>query len=1453
MKNIKAVLQIFILVLAVLPLMHSIGCNPPPNCGDGNCDFDPQNGGEDLVSCSQDCYVGNGVCEPLENYASAPQDCPQPTCGNGTCDAGETHSTCPYDCFCGNGACDTNENFDVCPEDCQDICGNASCTNDEKLSASFCFSDCCGDGVCTSPIIEEFKTLIVNNADFQNASEGDDVIFHFSQPSAPPVEDNYNCSSDCGNTVNTSMDCDVLGFNCELECGNGTLDGLAKKVQGAPVISYYEQCDDGNNNDGDGCSGYCRKENVCGNHICDPGENGSCTQDCLICGDSVCSSLENANNCPNDCPKCGNGVIQSGESCDDGNTHDGDGCSAVCTVEGGYVCSGSPSICQPPVCGNNMIEVGEGCDDGCMVGYPNDCTESADNGDGCSNKCQIESGYTCSGEPSTCMKLCGNGNSDPGEQCDDGNTVTETTCPSGQTSCDICNSSCISQHLDFSSTICDNDGTCEVADGETGLNCPDDCLCPNNIVDSGESCDDGDLIIGDGCSNCAIEDGWDCTTIILGGVARTVSCELLCGNGNPDPGEACDDDNTMSGDGCDANCTLTACGNGIVTAGEACDDGNNIDGDGCQADCTVANCGNGIQDPGEACDDNNTTSGDGCDANCTSTGCGNGIQTSGEACDDGNTNNHDSCTNNCTVSVCGDGAIQTGLEECDDGNTSPNDGCSASCAIESGYSCSGEPSGCVSAACSAPDNNDIIQNATNLGTAPLGNPFVSGAMCPGDGVDYYKFQTLTSADFVIKLTPKQALPVNGFIQLGFHLSNGTLVDADNLDSSESSAGLSVRFGFNQLPAGTYYISVDGNTIADNASIPYDLEIYALSCPPGAAVNTQFLDTNDIQISKSFCNFQDQFVFNVEHDGSTIDISVKITGGAAIGLTSDGNDKFPLVPLPPDFIRAALQIAGTGYQDYAATSFPRDTNGDLIPDEVHITYNNAKAGNYILIINQNNTVHNALTYLLNYDLNGTITPGAPQGFYTQNTYTWTQGAGACTSQQGGGIATLNFNDFTGLDDIAGDGKLTLTMKGDTHSPNVSSFYKYDVSVGYNSFFGFVSIVDEHVQAFVVNSQSGTQCGEISKSFVIPEYALRFAIPTLPNGPGLLIVKVTPSNDVDCSCSENSVTALLEIPEVMVCGDGVVREGDCFSTYTGEACDDGNTANSDGCSNTCEVETGWSCSGDPSTCQNLAGNGQCDFGETTVTTPADCPANTCGNHICEPGETSGSCQSDCLLYDVCCDFDDTGCVTSEISTYPPSAWSCGGRNDCSTGLISECGNRFCEDSEDAASCPGDCVVDACGNGIVEIGEGCDDGANSAGDGCDSSCFVEYGYQCTGEPSTCNTVCGNGIQTPDEACDDGNSNDNDGCSSSCAVEPGFNCFGTYCIPICGNSDIQTGETCDDGNTVDGDGCASYCQLESSYCCAGEPSTCVNDGGTNSCGTCGDGICNSSMEYFTCNQDCQ
>ncbi len=42
---------------------------------------------------------------------------------------------------------------------------------------------------------------------------------------------------------------------------------------------------------------------------------------------------------------CGDRWMMGTEGCDDGNTTAGDGCSATCTIEGGYNCTGNPSVC----------------------------------------------------------------------------------------------------------------------------------------------------------------------------------------------------------------------------------------------------------------------------------------------------------------------------------------------------------------------------------------------------------------------------------------------------------------------------------------------------------------------------------------------------------------------------------------------------------------------------------------------------------------------------------------------------------------------------------------------------------------------------------------------------------------------------------------------------------------------------------------------------------------------------------------------------------------------------------------------------------------------------------------------------------------------------------------------------------------------------------------------------
>ncbi len=123
-----------------------------------------------------------------------------------------------------------------------------------------------------------------------------------------------------------------------------------------------EECDDGNNRNGDGCSASCFIEGLCGDGIVDRGEE---------CDDGNSVSGDGCSNCLFDViATCGDGIVDTGEECDDGNNVSGDGCSNCLFDVAGF-------------CGDGVVDPGEDCDDGANV-----------SGDGCSADCRQESmGY----------------------------------------------------------------------------------------------------------------------------------------------------------------------------------------------------------------------------------------------------------------------------------------------------------------------------------------------------------------------------------------------------------------------------------------------------------------------------------------------------------------------------------------------------------------------------------------------------------------------------------------------------------------------------------------------------------------------------------------------------------------------------------------------------------------------------------------------------------------------------------------------------------------------------------------------------------------------------------------------------------------------------------------------------------------------------------------------------
>jgi cysteine-rich repeat protein len=440
----------------------------------------------------------------------------------------------------------------------------------------------------------------------------------------------------------------------------------------------------------------------CGNNIIDEAQNEQCDDGNTTDGDG-CSAVCQVE------PFCGDGTLYGGEQCDDNNTVDGDGCSAVCQVEpfcgdgtlyGGEQCDdnntvdgdGCSAVCRveqiEPVCGNNILEEGEQCDDG----------NTAD-GDGCSATCQTEQEQG---------PVCGNITIETGEQCDDGNT----------TDGDGCSATCQTEQ-------------------EQGP------VCGNSVVEIGEQCDDGNTNDGDGCSStCQNEVRMQPGDIVINEIIQNPAAV------SDSYGEWFELYNKTQTDIDLFNCTIGDGGgdahvifsslivpaNGYVVLAK---NGNSLQNGGITpnyvysgfflsnvSDKIILNC-DGIEidrveydggpqfpNPNGASMsladpvlDNNIGSNwcasvsmfgagdsgtpgapnDACSGVVLPV-CGNSEIESGEQCDDGNTADGDGCSATCQTEqeqgpVCGNITIETG-EQCDDGNTADGDGCSATCQTE---------------------------------------------------------------------------------------------------------------------------------------------------------------------------------------------------------------------------------------------------------------------------------------------------------------------------------------------------------------------------------------------------------------------------------------------------------------------------------------------------------------------------------------------------------------------------------------------------------------------------------------------------------------------------------------------------------------------------------------------------------------------------------------------------
>lgn len=274
------------------------------------------------------------------------------------------------------------------------------------------------------------------------------------------------------------------------------------------------------------------------------------------------------------------------------------------------------------------------------------------------------------------------------------------------------------------------------------------------------------------------------------------------------------------------------CGDGHVTGSETCDDGNAISGDGCSASCTTETlCGNGTFDvSSEQCDDGNTTSGDGCSSTCQKEG------------------------------TCGNGTVEPG-ETCDDGNVASMDGCNSACTTELGYTCTGMPSTCSpdggGGTCAAPSTITLTAMGTDMVGTAMGDTTnamngLPAANCDGGTAgagndNIFKFTTTDTRDVLVLLTP--SADFDGGIRMMSAACNVAteIIDqvGDDGCSDYSGSGGIEALGYVNLPAGTYYVSVDGYGDTDLGAYTLDITASQPSCGDGVIGNVEFCDDGNI--------------------------------------------------------------------------------------------------------------------------------------------------------------------------------------------------------------------------------------------------------------------------------------------------------------------------------------------------------------------------------------------------------------------------------------------------------------------------------------------------------------------------------------------------------------------------------------------------------------------------------
>jgi cysteine-rich repeat protein len=985
--------------------------------------------------------------------------------------------------------------------------------------------------------------------------------------------------------------------------------------------------------------------------------------------------------------------------------------------------------CDPETCGNNDVEGTEACDDGNLAAL-----------DGCSATCTVETGYSCTGDPSVCTpipEVCNGVDDDGDSQVDEGFPNTD-----GDLEAD-----CVDADDDNDGDL-DGPDNCDLVanpnqeDGDNdgiGDAC-DPPACGNNFIELGETCDDGNTLSGDGCT--------------------ALCADEFCGDGidNDGANEQCDDGNGIDTDACTNSCTAPVCGDSITSPPETCDEGGlNGTPNHCNATCdgtTIPVCPNNVIEAGEQCDDGNIVLGDGCDATCqvtvecsdgvdnadaedalsdqfdpgcydngnVSTGvyqpldndethsvsCGNGAPDQiSEECDDGNVNNNDGCTNACQLPECGD-SIVTAPETCDDGNTNPNDGCSASCTVEAGYECTpAEPS-----VCTVDCGDGIVTSPETCDDGGLnGNPNQCNLTCSG---------TTTT------------ICGNNAIEAGETCDDGGIATGDGCDAScqievANACPVGAMLGHWPLEEGSGTNTVD-LTLGNDGTLENGTLWTGAGAPLAGGTNSLTFDGVDDVVRAA--NSGDFALGNSEF---TVSLFARtLTGNRSVMGNYDGD--------------------GWGlyfYSDGRVNFFGYGTGG--INDNAFLG-NNVVDGQWHHVAGVYKRSGAALTI-------ETYVDGTLVGTNTANVGDITSGSDLLFGRYllqphfAGSLDEIRIYDraLTGAEvsDLA-TGCSNLCGNNVVNSPETCDDGDSINDDECTNACTLPVCGDSIVQAGEQCDDGGTANGDGCDEFCQTEVVLPFC------GDG----NVDGGEQCDTAGQSATCEANCTLP---ICGDNILN------LAAGEQCDDGNTANGDGCSSTCQstfqcndtvdnvdAEDVFIDAADPGCYDNgnvltglytptdndethvpACGNGalegieECDDGN--VASSDGCSA-TC---TIEPTDTDGDGQTD--ADEIACGSDPNDNASLSTDTDGDNIPDCVDPDDDNDSVLDgpdNCelvANPGQEDLDNDGT--GDaCDPQTCGNADIEGTETCDDGDQLGGDGCSAVCAVEVGWSCVHEPSVC-----------------------------------------------------------------------------------------------------------------------